>query len=506
MVDLPTSRRQVLKGAGGAALLSAAPNISRRAFAQSRGGTLVISGGFYPISMDPRMWENGEEYIVGDCIYSNLTRLTPDFGIEPELATSWEASDDAMTWTFNLRKGVKFHNGKELVADDVVFSIERALEPGTKARGAIGPIDTAEALDAYTVQIKLKSPYADLATTMAKPQIHIVPRWNDKIETNPIGTGPFKVRSILPGERIEYERFGDYFMDDLPYLDRIVEVINPQPSAALNGLVAGDIDVVWNASLDWESAIAGRDSVKMEQVASPGYNNIYMMVDREPFNDVRVRQALKHTVDREKFVSAVLNGNGTVANDHPVPPFNRYHNDSIPLRKQDHEKARQLLKEAGYPDGLTLDLYTSESRFGQLGSAVTLAQFAKPAGIEINVNNIDPGRFWSEYWKKQPFLVSNWFGRPTIDGTLRPYFHTEGVFNYAKYSDPRVDELLDKARGETDFDTRKKMYDEVQRIVHEEGPWVLPYFKNYPVAMRASVQNYPIYPNKWTWLAQVWKG
>lgn len=505
MARFKTSRRQVLKGAGGAALITAAPAVARRAVAQTRGGTLVLSGGYYPLSMDPRMWENGEEYIVGDCIYSRLVRLTPSFELEPELAKSWSASDDARTWTFELQKGVKFHNGKELVADDVVFTLNRALEEGSKAKGEIGPIAGVEALDAYTVQIKLSSPYADLATVLAKPQASIVPRWHDKIETNPIGTGPFQLASIAPGERIVYDRFDDYFVPDQPYLDRVVEVINPQASAALNGLVAGDIDVVWNADLGWQATIDQRSGVRMEQVSSPGYNNIYMMVDQPPFDDVRVRQALKSCINREKFVSAVLNGNGAVGNDHPVPPFSAFHNDDLPIRQQDHAKARQLLKEAGYPDGLKLELFTSEARAGQLGSAVTLAQFARPAGIEIEVRNIDPGRFWSEYWKKQPFLVSNWFGRPTIDGTLRPYFHSQGVYNYANYADDRVDELLDKGAAETDMAKRKAMYAEVQRIIHEEGPWLLPYFKNYPVAMRSSVKNYPVYPNKWTHLARVWK-
>lgn len=308
MTHWNASRRQVLKGAGGAALLTAAPFVTRRSLAQTKGGTLVLSGGYYPLSMDPRMWENGEEYIVGDCIYSRLVRLTPSFDLEPELATSWEASDDAQTWTFSLRTGVKFHNGKELVADDVVFTLERALQEGSKAKGEIGPIETVAALDAYTVQIKLSSPYADLATVLAKPQASIVPRWNDKIETNPVGTGPFRLASLAPGERLVYERFDDYFVADQPYLDRVVEVINPEASAALNGLVAGDIDVVWNAKLGWQATIDQRSGVRMEQVASPGYNNIYMMVDQPPFDDVRVRQALKHCIDREKFVSAVLDG------------------------------------------------------------------------------------------------------------------------------------------------------------------------------------------------------
>ena len=505
MIHVKSSRRDVLKAASGAALITAAPFVARKSFAQTKGGTLVISGGYYPLSMDPRMWENGEEYIVGDCIYSRLVRLTSEFDLEPELAKSWTASDDALTWTFDLRTGVKFHNGEELVADDVVYTLTRALKDGSKAKGEIGPIEGVEALDAYTVQIKLSSPYADLATVLAKPQASILPRSNDKIETNPVGTGPFKLASLAPGERLIYERFDDYFVPDQPYLDRVVEVINPQASAALNGLVAGDIDVVWNANLGWQATLDQRSGVRMEQVASPGYNNIYMMVDQPPFDDVRVRQALKHCIDREKFVSAVLNGHGAIGNDHPVPPFSGFHNDELPTRPQDHQKARQLLKEAGYNDGLKLELFTSEARAGQLESAVTLAQFARPAGIEIEVRNIDPGRFWSEYWKKQPFLVSNWFGRPTIDGTLRPYFHSEGVYNYAKYKNERVDELLEKGGAETDQAKRKKMYDEVQRILHDEGPWLLPYFKNYPVALQASVQNYPVYPNKWTHLARVWK-
>lgn len=476
------------------------------AMAQKYGGSLTISVPNSPPSLDPAYMEHGEEYIFAEAVYNRLTRMLPDFSVEPELAKSWDVSEDAKTWTFYLREDVKWHDGQDLTAEDVVFVFERMLHPdtGSVMREILGAVNEVKMVDDYTLSFHLDIGMADLPVLLADPKASIYPKHNvENLRRDPIGSGPFIFLDYLVGDRVDFERNDNYWQEGLPYLDSFIIRVQPDPVAALNALLTGEVDVIWNARIEHAQVIDGHPETQWLETASPGFNNMYMMTTEEPFDDNRVRLALKYTIDREAFVDAALGGHGIPANDHPVPPFSEYALD-IPLREQDYDKARQLLKEAGYPDGIEITLHTSESRWGQLESAVVLQQMARPAGIEIELVNLDPTTFWADYWKVEPFLVSNWFGRATVHQTLYPYMHSTGVWNFAHFHHPRLDELLDKGMAEVNEERRIEIYQEAQQILYDEGPWLLPYFKNYPVALRNEVMDYPLYPNQWVNLHHVY--
>ena len=372
--------------------------------APSYGGTLIISGSQPMYSLDPTAAEHDEEYLFADLVYSNLTKLKSDYTPEPELAENWKSSKSGDHWIFELRKGVKWHNGKELTADDVVYSLTRAKQPGTTTQSLIKAIDSVEALDQYTVKINMNSVYPDIPSTLASPHLSILPKWNKHFATVPIGTGPFKVSQIIPGESVMVSKFDGYFEKGLPYLDAIKLVFHPDPAATIASLLAGDIDVAWNGRPEWEPLIKKNPDVELLKAPGFAHNCIEIMTDRKPFDDVRVRQAIAYTIDREMLVATVLIGHGIPASDSPMPPANPYYNSEIPLRKQDYKKARSLLEQAGYSQGLKLTLFTSESRAGQLGTALALQDMAKPAGIEIKVVNVDPVGFGVILGRKSHFL------------------------------------------------------------------------------------------------------
>lgn len=471
------------------------------------GGTFTISVMYSPPSLDPANMEHGEEYIFVEAVYNRLTRLNPDFSVDPELAKDWDVNEEATEFIFYLRDDVYYHDDTKMTADDVKAVFDRHLDPevGSFLRDILEPVEKVNVIDDYTVKFELSSGFADLPVILADPKAAIYPEHNvDNLTTDPIGSGPFEFEEFIEGERLEFTRNEDYWQEGLPYLERIVQRIQPDPVTAMNSLITGDIDVIWNTRIEYAEVFEGHPEISWKETPSPGFNNIYMMVTEDPFDNNLVRKALKYTIDREEFVDAALGGHGVVGNDHPVPPFHEYYNDDIPIREQDYDKARELLAEAGYEDGLELTLYTSESRWGQLESAIVLEEMAGPAGIDIEIVNLDGATFWSDYWQVEPFLVSNWFGRATIHQTLYPYFHSEGGWNYANYENEKVDDLLEKGMAEADENKRKEIYHEIQEILYEEGPWLLPYFKTYPVATRKTVQDYPHYPNQWVNFHEVW--
>jgi peptide/nickel transport system substrate-binding protein len=247
--------------------------------------------------------------------------------------------------------------------------------------------------------------------------------------------------------------------------------------------------------------------VQVLEVPSPSFQPLEMFVTQKPLNDVRVRLALRLAADRKGMLQAATGGHGVLGNDIPVPPSSRWVNKALPQRERDVPRAKQLLAEAGFKNGLDVTLYTSTGRPGLEEAAVVYRESAKEAGIRVRLESVDIARLYSETLRKPrefTLVHNNWFGRPTIDETITPYVFTKSVWNYMEYSNPRVDALLMEALGIVDFEKRRKLYDEVQRILWEEGPEIVPYFRNYVSAIRTNVKNYKLIPVQYVDLREVW--
>jgi peptide/nickel transport system substrate-binding protein len=209
-----------------------------------------------------------------------------------------------------------------------------------------------------------------------------------------------------------------------------------------------------------------------------------------------VRQALKYLVDREALIKAVWQGNATVGEDHSVPSFSPYYAPTTPHHTYDVAKAKSLLAEAGFPNGLSLELWTSNERVGMQELAVAYQQMAAPGGIKLDVKTVPWSVHVATVYKKKPFYANNWFGRASIDETLYPYFRTGGGFNDG-YSNKDLDTLLDTGRATTDFKKRKELYGRAEQNIHVDGPWVVPYFTMYVAAMRSNVKAVAVHPLRW---------
>lgn len=473
--------------------------------AAAAGGALRVAFPESPNEFDPALYSAFPEYNTGHAIYDGLVRVDAALVPQPHLAESWEASDDGLTWTFNLRSGVTFHHGKEFGADDVVHTIERLIdeEVGSPLASTLGMISSAEAVDATTVQLNLDSPNGDLPLLLGAPQARIVPadRTQDEYRDDPSGTGPFTLVEHIPGDRTTFAANPDWWGDG-PKVESMEFLAMPEATTQVQAISGGQIDIMWQLGPENISTLESTDGVDVLQVESGAYQTIAMQSDVEPFTDQRVREAVRKCVDRNGMLQAVLQGVGSVGNDHPVPAFNPFAAD-IPLKEPDIEGAIALLADAGFPDGLDLTLTTSEVRAGMVESATALQAMCEPAGIRITLDTAPPDNYWSDIWLNRPFFCSNWGFRPSLDETFSLVYTSDAKWNEGNYANADLDAAVAEGRASSDDAVRKEAYGTAQQILHDDGAVIISYFKPTLQAQRSTVSGYEAHPAQWMYLDQV---
>lgn len=454
-----------------------------------------------PVKLDPAKQNIGEEYLPGFLIFNGLTTKDRSMAVQPDLAERWESSADLLTWTFYLRKGVRFHHGRELDSEDVLSSLKRVLDPatGSPARVNLQVIDKMEAVDKHTVRFRLTIPYAGFADIFTERQAKIVPR--DRVETlmtQPIGTGPFKFKEFIPGDHLTLVKNPDYWEKGLPLLDEIVMRIIPESSVAMTALEAGDIQLYWNAPLEALERLKRNAALVVDEVPTTSWDAVMMRNDQPPFNDVRVRQALFHSLDKEQLAKAAVFGHGSVTHT-PIPPGHPFFNKGLKSLPRDIGKAKQLLAQAGHPNGLDLKLYIPEGRPTRERLGIAVKELATPAGFRIELQRVPWDKFVADIEGKAPFFIDGFFSRPTVDTSIYPWYHSTGSWNPRTwhYKNARVDELLDQARRTLSDQEAKKLYDEFQKIIVEEGPSLVAYVLTHVTAYPKQLKGFRSHPMMW---------
>jgi peptide/nickel transport system substrate-binding protein len=451
--------------------------------------------------LDPLLTTLGDEYIYDNLVFNGLTRMREDLTIEPDLAESWSSSEDLTRWTFHLRRGVKFHNGQEMVADDVVAVFRRLLDPATAApsRSQLDMITSVSAPDPATVMFELSIPYSALADTMCDRQVKITPRNAvDQLATKPIGTGPFKFVSYTPDDRLVMTRNPDYYEAGIPKLDGVELRIIPEMSVKIAALRAGDIDVVWDLPLDQVQTVSGLDGVRAESIPTASWDAAIMNNLIPPFNNLKVRQAFNLALDRKDVIELTLFGQGvpTVSPISPAHPF--YVGDEV-IPKADPVAARKLLAEAGYPDGIKIPMIAPVGRPTRERLCVTLQQLLKPAGFELHIQRAPYSTFPAEVSGKAPLYADGFFQRPTIDAANYPILHSKGSWNATlwHYNNPEVDAALDAGRRSGDPAVQKNHYVAMQKAMVANPPGFFAYAMNFACAYRKSVSGIKTHPMRW---------
>jgi peptide/nickel transport system substrate-binding protein len=446
-------------------------------------------------SMDPAVQVGTDNAAHLRAIYEPLAFRDNQMQLAPALAESWEPNQDATEWTFHLRHGVKFHSGKAFGAADVVYTFKRLLDPKVSpgASGVLAFLDAdgISAVDPYTVRFKLRKAVVELPALLNGKFSLIVPEGAkaDDLRLHGDGTGPFMQEQFTPnGAMRVLKRNPSYWQAGLPKSECLEIRVVVEPTSRLASITAGEADVA--LLVDPTTLVSLQNNANVQILKTPAATALYMVmfVDTPPFNDVRVRKAMKLVVDRQAAVNTVLLGYGEIGSDQPVPPSSPDTFRKEPILR-DVATAKKLLAEAGHPQGLDVDLYTSSSYPAMLLLAQFYAQMAKEAGIRVNVINAPADSYWDNIWLKKPFVVDYATMRPAGEA-LALNLASQSKWNETHWYRPDYDDLLAKANSTLDAGERRKIYQTAEQLVADEGGVILPTFNVVVSVTRKGCSGY----------------
>ena len=497
------SRRGLLKTGAAAGVLSLTGMPLR---AQTRGGKLTagLSGANTSDSWDGRT--HSDLFMIASAqgaVFDSLTEVAADGSLKGELAESWE-STDAKTWVFNLRQGVTFHNGKSFGADDVIESLQMHL--GEESKSAAKPIvenivEMTKTGD-HQVQLVLGAANADLPYLLSDYHILMYPAGQiEEAIQQGIGTGLYQVTSFDPGVRMTATRYADHYKgDSAGFFDEIEYIAINDNTARMNALMTGQVDAINRIDFKTEALLKANPNLRIQELTGNQHYIFPMLTNVAPFNDVNVRRALKHGINRQELVDKILLGHGQVGNDSPIGPANQYYNAEMEQLTYDPDKARFYLKEAGM-DSIDIDLSASSAAFeGAVDAAQLYQASAAAGGININVIQEPADGYWSNVWLKKPFCASYWSGRATEDWMFSTAYEDGVPWNdsqWGREDSARFQDLLISARAELDSDKRREQYHEMQQILRDDGGVLVPMFANYVQALNNRIATPETVGNLW---------
>ena len=499
LTDGQIDRRQFVMSAlaAGVALPSALGMADMAAAATpKKGGRLRIgvTGGATTDTLDPG--QILDMYMINvqfGQTRNNLTVVGTDGLLQPELAEEWGASADASVWTFKIRSGVEFHNGKTLSSEDVVDSLNHHLGEDSKsaAKGILAGIDSIKADGKNHVVVALKGGNADFPFMLSDYHINMCPSNGDGTVDwqSGVGTGGYIIAEHDPGVRTLTKSNPNYWKDGAAHFDEVETIQIGDTSARTSALMTGAVDAIANADLKTINLLKRNPEMAVRSTTGNRQITLPMITTMAPFDNADVRNAVKHVVDREDWLEKVILGYGELGNDNAVGPANIYRatTDELPQRAYDPEKAKYLLKQAGL-DKLAIQFHAADTGFsGSVDAGSLMAESARAAGIDIEVVREPNDGYWSNVWMKKAFSACYWSGRPTEDILFSQIYAEGASWNDTYWSNGRFNELLLQARSELDNTKRRDMYVEMQQILHNDGGLCLPLFQSDVMAHNKSL-------------------
>ena len=447
-----------------------------------RGGhmRLAMGHGATTDTLDPAIVENGWQWVSAYAVANTLTELAPDGKLVSALSTEWEASPDARKWTFKLRTGVTFHNGKTMTAEDVIASMNHHRGDDSKSVGKpiLASVTSIKADGDNVVVFELSGGNADFPFSFNEATFGIYPSKDGKIDWQAGGSGGYVLKNFEPGVRADFERNPNYWNENAAFADS-VELLSIVDSVARNNaLLSGAVDAIDQVDLKTINLISKAPGIIVEEGVGPLHYVMPMQIDVAPFDNPDVRKALKFAIDREELVKKVLLGHGKVGNDNPIGPSYRYHAADLEQTSYDPEKAKFHMTKSGLGN-VTFDLSASDAAFaGALDAAQLFAESAKKAGININVIREPNDGYWSNVWLKKPWCISYWGGYATEDTMFTTGYAPSAAWNETHWKDEKFNSLLVAARAELDEAKRAEMYREMQMQLRDDGGVIVPMFAN----------------------------
>ena len=475
------------------------------------GGTLRAAWQASWESLDPHIASSEATFQVLNNVIESLTFFDDDTNLIPWLAESWGRSEDGLTWTFNLRQDVVFSNGRELTAEDVKWTLERLIDPEIGSGNAfrVGGAGTViEAVDTYTVAITTETPIANLPASLASKSTAIIASESvndDGTIAVPIGSGPFVISEVEGTTRLVLTRYENYWQEGLPYLDEVIITPITDDATRELALQGGEVDWIFTIAPQNLEALQSDPNVIVETAPRLSYDYFGVNLNREPFNDVRVRQALAYAIDREvicafAFFNICEPTQGPTASGtpwyFPYAPYDR-----------DLDRARELLAEAGYADGFTMQMMPAIGFEETIRGAQIVQQQLAEIGVTVEIDAVEFGEWLQRQsdGEYDAFMLS-WLGLTDVEDYFYLQHRTGQTFNFTGYSNPEFDALVDEGRTIEDFDERYAVYEQANQILVDDAPYIYMYAKSEVKAWSPRVQGFTVRSdsavNFWTvWLA-----
>ena len=485
--------------------------------AKKEEGSLYLRLSSNPTTLDPALVVDVTGGGIGAKIFNGLVRFNEKLNITPDIAERWEVSGDGRSYTFYIKNGIRFSNGREVIADDFKYSFERVLSRETKSPntwvldrikgakdfidGRIRNISGIKAESRYKVRIILEEPFSPFLNLLCMTAAYVVPKedvekWGADFSTHPSGTGPFVLKEWRHNQFLELEARSDYF-EGKPNIKGIMYRIIPEDLTAVAEFESGNLDVLaipaaefkrYTTSTKWGNLVS----------SAPGINTYYLgfNCDRHPFDNPLLRKAVSYAIDREKILKTIYEGRGMLASG-PVPPVLKSWNISQAY-SFNPEEAKSLLKEAGYPQGLNIKIYLTADQ-EVLDILEVVQGYLMNVGIKVELRQLE----WSAYkaainaGEPDAFWISWWADYPDPENFLFPLFHSLNLGpagNRTRFKNKEVDALIEKGQKSIDKKIRDGYYKKAEELIVESAPWVFFWHKTEYTIRQPWVKNYKIYP------------
>jgi peptide/nickel transport system substrate-binding protein len=455
-------------------LLASAP----AADAQVRGGTLRVGMDADNTTMDPHRSTAAVDRQVYNNVYGKLLDIDVKFGLVPQLAQSWEIRNAGLTYVFKLRQGVKFHDGSDFTAEIVKWNFERMRDPALASprRSEIAPVKDVKVVDSHTVEITLSAPFAPFLSVLTDRAGMMVSRaavekFKDDFARNPVGTGPFRFVEWVKDDHLTLRRFDGYWEPGLPHLDEVVYRPIPDSSVRFTAIRTGQVDVMHQIAPKDVAAAKAERGLKVSEIPSLWWQGIHLNNQVAPFTSKALRQAMWYAVDRTVIQRVVYYGQGAVAWS-PFPPSMWAQDRDFADWRRDVAKAKARLAEGGMPNGFafTVKGWNQPTQVQEL--QIVQVQL-KDIGVDMKIELLEFGKLLADLnGHNFVALRIGWSGRPDPDGNAHVFLHSKGGLNRVRYNNPKMDELLDQARAESDQGKRTGLYAQVTRLAAEDAPYV----------------------------------
>lgn len=479
------SRRSFLSAAvlGSATLLTSCGTGPGRAGSTLRVG---VTGGGAADTLDPHIPATNPDIARTINLFEPLSSRDHDFQLEMLVAESLTPSADARTWTAVIRDGIKFHDGRPVTPADVVATFARIMDPKDPKNGAanLAMLGQTVATGPRTVEFRLTEPSAVFDDLMGHYAHGIVPA--DFDPKKPIGTGPFRLESFTAGLQSVFRRNEHYWRPGQPYLDELVLINFTEDDARINALLSSQVDAIDQVPVALVDVLRSDPRIRILNSETGAWLPFTMRVDRPPFDDVRVRQAMRLVIDREQMINQVFSGQGKVGND-MYAPFDGAYASALPQRKRDIAEARRLLAEAG-KSNLEVELVTAPMQAGVVEAAQVFQRQAQDAGIRVNIKRLDTTSFFGDDYLKYDFAQSFWYTRNFLAQVAQGSM-PDSPFNETHWNDPEFQDLVKRARSTLDKSTRDALIAEAQRIEYERGGNIIWGFMNQVDAHQVYVEG-----------------